>query len=67
MEYEPFFRDVEDILRAYDARPHWGKIHHRHADELRGLYPRFSDFLAMRERLDPNRVFENAYTKQVFG
>ena len=67
MEYEPYFRDVEDILRAYDARPHWGKIHHRHADELRGLYPRFSDFLAMRERLDPNRVFENAYTKQVFG
>jgi L-gulonolactone oxidase len=67
MEYEPFFRDVEDILRAYDARPHWGKIHHRHADELRALYPRFSDFLAMRERLDPNRVFENAYTKQVFG
>ena len=67
MEYEPFFRDVEDILRAYDARPHWGKIHHRHADELRALYPRFSDFLAMRERLDPNRVFENTYTKQVFG
>lgn len=67
MEYEPFFRDVEDILRAYDARPHWGKIHHRHADELRALYPRFSDFLAMRERLDPNRVFENAYTKQIFG
>ena len=67
MEYESFFRDVEDILRAYDARPHWGKIHHRHADELRALYPRFSDFLAMREHLDPNRVFENAYTKQVFG
>ncbi|MEY3506665.1 MAG: hypothetical protein RI898_1419 [Actinomycetota bacterium] len=29
MECEPFFRDVEDILRGYDARPHWGKMHYR--------------------------------------
>jgi FAD/FMN-containing dehydrogenase len=67
MEYQPFFRDVEDILRGYDARPHWGKIHHRNSEELAGLYPRFSDFLSMRDRLDPNRVFQNDYTKQVFG
>lgn len=67
MEYEPFFRDVEDILRGYDARPHWGKIHHRNAEELATLYPRFTDFLEMRNRMDPNRTFENPYTKQVFG
>jgi FAD-linked oxidoreductase len=67
MEYQPFFRDVENILRGYEARPHWGKIHHRDAAELQTLYPRFSDFLAMRDRLDPNRVFANDYTKQVFG
>lgn len=67
MEYQPFFKDVEDILRGYDARPHWGKIHHRNSEELSTLYPRFEDFLALRERLDPQRVFENDYTKQVFG
>lgn len=67
MEYGPFFRDVEDILRQYDSRPHWGKIHHRHAEELSSLYPRFSDFLEMRDRLDPARVFSNDYTRQVFG
>lgn len=67
MEYQPFFRDVEDILRGYGARPHWGKIHHRNAEELATLYPRFSDFLAMRDRLDPQRVFLNDYTKQIFG
>lgn len=67
MEYEPFFRDVEDILRGYSARPHWGKVHHRDAAELQTLYPRFNDFLAMRDRLDPHRTFANRYTEKVFG
>jgi FAD-linked oxidoreductase len=67
MEYEPYFRDVEDILRGYDARPHWGKIHHREANELATLYPRFNDFLAVRDELDPNRTFANRYTDRVFG
>lgn len=67
MEFEPFFRDVEAILRNYESRPHWGKIHHREATELATLYPRFDDFIAMRDRLDPDRVFQNSYTRKVFG
>ena len=67
MECEPFFRDVEDILRAYDARPHWGKMHYREADELSKLYPRWNDFIALRDQLDPQRTFSNAYSDTVFG
>ena len=67
MEYGPFFKDVEDILRRYDARPHWGKVHHREKDELSTLYPRFNDFLSMRDRLDPQRTFSNRYTERIFG
>lgn len=67
MESEPFFRDVEDILRGYNARPHWGKMHYRQADELSTLYPRWEDFIALRHRLDPQRTFANAYTDTVFG
>ena len=67
MEYGPLFKDVEDILRRYDARPHWGKVHHREKDELSTLYPRFNDFLAMRDRLDPQRTFSNRYTERIFG
>lgn len=67
MEYTPFFKDVEDILRGFDARPHWGKIHHREVQELSTLYPRFAEFLSMRERLDPQRTFSNRYTERVFG
>jgi L-gulono-1,4-lactone dehydrogenase len=67
MEYQPFFRDVEDILRGYNARPHWGKLHYREAEELSTLYPRWNDFIALRDKLDPLRTFANAYTDSVFG
>ena len=67
MESEPFFRDVEDILRGYNARPHWGKMHYRDAGELSTLYPRWDEFISLRNRLDPQRTFANAYTDTVFG
>lgn len=67
MEYEPFFRDVESVLRDYGARPHWGKVHYRTADELSGLYPRWFDFIAMRDRLDPSRTFSNDHLARIFG
>jgi len=67
MECEPFFRDVEDILREYDARPHWGKMHYRDAEELSKLYPRWDEFIALRNQLDPQRTFTNAYSDTVFG
>jgi FAD/FMN-containing dehydrogenase len=67
MEYEPFFRDVEDIMRRYDSRPHWGKVHHRESGELATLYPRFNEFVDLRNRLDPTRTFANKYTRQVLG
>lgn len=67
MECEPFFRDVEDILRGYEARPHWGKMHYREVEELSSLYPRWNDFISLRDQLDPQRTFANAYTETVFG
>ena len=67
MEHQSFFRDVEDIMRKYESRPHWGKIHHREADELATLYPRFNEFIQLRNTLDPQRTFANRYTNRVFG
>lgn len=64
---EEYFRAVEQIMIAHAGRPHWGKMHYRDAESLRALYPRFDDFLAVRDRLDPNRVFGNAYLRQVLG
>ncbi len=67
MPYEPYFRGFEKIATALGGRPHWGKLHWRTAEDLRPAYPRFDDFLAVRDRLDPDRVFANAYTRQVLG
>jgi FAD-linked oxidoreductase len=65
--YEPYFRAFEKIATGLDGRPHWGKLHYRDAASLRPAYPRFADFLAVRDRLDPQRVFANAYTERVLG
>ncbi len=67
MEWRPYFEAVEQIAAEYGGRPHWGKRHHLGADALRERYPRFGDFLAVRDRFDPRRVFANEYTRQCLG
>lgn len=62
-----YFGAVEAIMRAHDGRPHWGKLHSLDADALRGAYPRFDDFLSVRDELDPDRRFANPYLDRVLG
>ena len=65
--HEQYFRGVEELLTALNGRPHWGKLHTRDAAYLEKAYPRFGDFRALRDELDPDRRFANPYTEQVFG
>ena len=65
--HEPYFDAVEAHMAQFGGRPHWGKRHTRDAADLRGLYPRFADFLAVRDRLDPGGAFANEYTDRVLG
>lgn len=67
MDGSRYFAAFEAIGREHAGRPHWGKLHTLSADELRGLYPRFDDFLAVRERMDPDRTFANDYLDRVLG
>lgn len=67
MEFESYFRAVEQIMDEYAGRPHWGKRHYQGAATLRERYPQWDRFLAVRDRLDPNRVFLNDYTRRVLG
>jgi FAD-linked oxidoreductase len=67
MEYERYFRMVEAILAPMQSRPHWGKIHFQSAKTLEPSYDRFGEFLALRERLDPERRFVNEYVGRVLG
>jgi L-gulonolactone oxidase len=67
MEWRPYFEAVQSIMGEYSGRPHWGKRHMLDAGVLATRYPRFGDFLAVRDRLDPGRTFANAYTERCLG
>jgi L-gulono-1,4-lactone dehydrogenase len=67
MEFESYFRAVEAIMEEYEGRPHWGKRHYQSAATLRPRYPGWDRFLAVRDRLDPGRKFENEYLRRVLG
>ncbi|KRF16090.1 FAD-linked oxidoreductase [Nocardioides sp. Soil796] len=66
-DHTAYFGGVEEILRAHDGRPHWGKVHTRTADDLAPAYPRWQEFLDLRDRLDPDRLFTNTYLRRVLG
>ena len=66
-EHEPYFREVEAIMNAHEGRPHWGKLHFQAAATLRPRYPLWDRFIAVRDRLDPDRVFGNAYLERVLA
>jgi FAD/FMN-containing dehydrogenase len=62
-----YFAAAEEIMTSFGGRPHWGKLHTLREAELRARYPRFDDFVQLRDRLDPTRMFQNAYLERVLG
>jgi len=67
MDYWPFLQDVDQILRRYGSRPHWGKMHFLDNQDVTDLYPRAADFRTLRRRLDPEGRFLNDHLKMLFG
>jgi len=59
---------VEAALAPFQARPHWGKLFQLGAAELAPLYPKFSEFRDLAERMDPQHTFRNDFLERtVFG
>ena len=67
MDPRPLFAAFEAIVAEHAGRPHWGKVHTLGADRLRELYPRFDDVRAVRDRLDPGRLFTNDHVRHLLG
>ncbi|WP_030154335.1 D-arabinono-1,4-lactone oxidase [Streptomyces sp. NRRL S-244] len=65
--YQAYFTAAERIFTAHGGRPHWGKVHTRDAEYFADVYPRFGEFTALRDRLDPDRLFGNDYLRRVLG
>jgi FAD-linked oxidoreductase len=65
MPYQEYFDAFEAIVAQVGGRPHWGKMHSLDGTVLRERYPRFNDFLRVRNEVDPGRVFTNGYVERV--
>ncbi|MEU2729427.1 D-arabinono-1,4-lactone oxidase [Streptomyces griseoviridis] len=65
--YHAYFTAAERVFTAHEGRPHWGKVHTRDAEYFAEVYPRFGEFTALRDRLDPDRLFRNDYLRRVLG
>lgn len=55
------------VCQAHGGRPHWGKMHPLTAAALAPLYPRWRDFLALRQSFDPQGRMLNAHLRSLFG
>ena len=53
---------IEAALAPFQPRPHWGKVF---IQSPAPWYPRLPAFRALRARLDPERVFGNAFDAQL--
>ena len=66
-QFEPYFREVESIMADFQGRPHWGKLHFQDRKYLSGVYPELSKFGELRDLIDPQGMFTNAYLNRVLG
>lgn len=67
LDARPLIDAFEAIVAQHEGRPHWGKVHSLGADRLATLYPRFEEFRAVRDRVDPRRRFTNDHLRHLLG
>jgi FAD/FMN-containing dehydrogenase len=65
-DYWPYLRACDSLFAEFRGRPHWGKLHFMSADRLARLFPRYTDFVRMRQRFDPLGTFLNGHTRSLF-
>lgn len=59
---------IEQQLRPFEARPHWGKLFSMPPERLRSLYPKLPEFQQLLLELDPQGKFRNAFLRTyLFG
>lgn len=61
--FDGFWRE----MRPLGARPHWGKELDHRAPDIGSLYPMADRFVALRDEIDPGRVYANQFLDRVLG
>lgn len=77
LDFDVFFTDelafkkyvaaFHKISLKFGARHHWGKTTWYTREIQRALNPRFDAFVALRQIMDPDGVFLDDYTRDLFG
>jgi L-gulonolactone oxidase len=63
-KYEAF-GVIEKLFLKYQGRPHWAKKFLADSQTLSTLYPKWTDFLRLREIMDPGKKFLNKYLERI--
>jgi len=58
---------IEEMLLPLGARPHWGKVSVASPEQLHSAYPRLTDFLRLREQVDPQGRFCGPFVTRLVG
>lgn len=66
-ERDAYFAAFAERMQDFGARPHWGKTFAHDQRYLRTVYPDYDHFVALRQRLDPQRRFQNDFLRRVLG
>jgi xylitol oxidase len=62
----PALERLEDIVRPFEPRPHWGKVFLAFdKDWMASAYPATSKYRELAERLDPERRFVNDFVEEL--
>ncbi|CAM1369446.1 FAD-linked oxidoreductase [Tenacibaculum sediminilitoris] len=62
-----YFTALEEVFKAYDGRPHWGKMNTFNTEEITKAYPKFINFMAFRKEHDPENKFVNPYLQKLLS
>lgn len=64
---EVFYPQFWEIMMPFQCRFHWGKYMPIAPDYLREQYPRWEQFMALRQEMDPHQVFVTNYWRERLG
>ena len=52
---------IEKELAPFEARPHWGKLFTTSPKQLKSIYKKMSEFVALARKYDPHGKFRNEF------
>lgn len=65
-KWETLLPEFEEFAKKYNGRPHWGKEFSKDKNYLQEQYPKYQDFIQLKQKLDPEKKFENEYIEKIF-